>query len=284
MLAVKCKEAVEPCLRYKCLPLTMYRLQLEMEKLTKWLRSMTQRWLWFLSFSSVVSVETVVCLTSSVRENSPPYPQGVKSWSADWIYNRGPFVHLKTITLISFYCPHFVLDLFLIFQPTAGFTLFLSIVWSLLCNREHVGPCCFTATSHWKWKWTAAVCLLKVWETDWNFEALYVSVCVVCCSGVPHSVPVSEIISVREEEEESSSRRKDDGSWKKIKERDGQVCRQTFTGKHKDVDDKSFVRISYFCLQWQLFCYTVDLYDWFIHIFCVRADRSNQLISGWLDF
>ncbi|XP_072242586.1 ceramide kinase-like [Leuresthes tenuis] len=47
--------------------------------------------------------------------------------------------------------------------------------------------------------------------------------------SVPHSVPVSEIISVREEEEESSSRRKNDGSWKKIKERDGKVCRQTFT-------------------------------------------------------
>lgn len=47
--------------------------------------------------------------------------------------------------------------------------------------------------------------------------------------SVCHSVSVSEIISVREEEEESSSRRRDDGSWKKIKEREGKDCRQAFT-------------------------------------------------------
>ncbi|XP_034444399.1 ceramide kinase-like [Hippoglossus hippoglossus] len=47
--------------------------------------------------------------------------------------------------------------------------------------------------------------------------------------SVHHSVSVSEIISVREEEEENSSRRRDDGSWRKIKERDGKDCRQTFT-------------------------------------------------------
>ncbi|MED6246956.1 hypothetical protein ATANTOWER_026843, partial [Ataeniobius toweri] len=44
------------------------------------------------------------------------------------------------------------------------------------------------------------------------------------------SVPVSEIISVREEDEESGSRRKDDGSWKKIKDGDGTDCRKSFTG------------------------------------------------------
>lgn len=48
-----------------------------------------------------------------------------------------------------------------------------------------------------------------------------------------HCVSVSEIISVREEEEESSSRKTDDGSWKKIKEREGKDCRQAFTGKTK---------------------------------------------------
>lgn len=54
--------------------------------------------------------------------------------------------------------------------------------------------------------------------------------------SVCHSVPVSEIISVREEEEEdesssSSSRRRqrDDGSWKKIQESEGKGCRQAFT-------------------------------------------------------
>ncbi|XP_037623466.1 ceramide kinase-like [Sebastes umbrosus] len=47
--------------------------------------------------------------------------------------------------------------------------------------------------------------------------------------SVCHSVSVSEIISVREEEEENSSRRTDDGSWKKIKEREGKDCRQAFT-------------------------------------------------------
>lgn len=45
-------------------------------------------------------------------------------------------------------------------------------------------------------------------------------------SGVCHNVPVSEIIAVREEEEET----RDDGSWKKIKEREGKDCRQAFTG------------------------------------------------------
>ncbi|XP_039882501.1 ceramide kinase-like isoform X1 [Simochromis diagramma] len=47
--------------------------------------------------------------------------------------------------------------------------------------------------------------------------------------GVCHSVPVSEIISVREEEEETGSRQRDDGSWKKIREREGKDCRQAFT-------------------------------------------------------
>ncbi|XP_032378832.1 ceramide kinase [Etheostoma spectabile] len=46
--------------------------------------------------------------------------------------------------------------------------------------------------------------------------------------GVGHSVSVSEIISVREEEENSSSRR-DDGSWKKIKEREGKGRGPAFT-------------------------------------------------------
>lgn len=52
-----------------------------------------------------------------------------------------------------------------------------------------------------------------------------VSIC-VCMSGVCHSVPVSEIIAVREEEEENRG----DGSWKKIKEREGKDCGQAFTG------------------------------------------------------
>lgn len=56
-------------------------------------------------------------------------------------------------------------------------------------------------------------------------------VCVFLWLGVCHSVPVSEIISVREEEEENGSRQRDDGSWKKIKEGDGKDCRQAFTGK-----------------------------------------------------
>ncbi|XP_017295008.1 ceramide kinase isoform X1 [Kryptolebias marmoratus] len=45
-----------------------------------------------------------------------------------------------------------------------------------------------------------------------------------------HSVPVSEIISVREEEEENVSKQIDDeGSWKKIREGERKDCRQTFT-------------------------------------------------------
>ncbi|MEQ2197583.1 hypothetical protein XENOCAPTIV_000609 [Xenoophorus captivus] len=56
----------------------------------------------------------------------------------------------------------------------------------------------------------------------------------IVCYGIPEclsrSVPVSEIISVREEDEESGSRRKDDGSWKKIKDGDGTDCRKSFTG------------------------------------------------------
>ncbi|XP_060892099.1 ceramide kinase [Labrus mixtus] len=48
--------------------------------------------------------------------------------------------------------------------------------------------------------------------------------------SVCHCVPVSEIISVREEEDETSRRRKkEDGSWKKIEEREGKDCRQAFT-------------------------------------------------------
>ncbi|MEQ2295173.1 hypothetical protein AMECASPLE_011387 [Ameca splendens] len=47
--------------------------------------------------------------------------------------------------------------------------------------------------------------------------------------SLSRSVPVSEIISVREEDEESGSRRKDDGSWKKIKDGDGTDCRKSFT-------------------------------------------------------
>ncbi|CAN9499022.1 unnamed protein product [Ophioblennius macclurei] len=47
--------------------------------------------------------------------------------------------------------------------------------------------------------------------------------------SVSHAVSVSEIISVREEEEESGGRRQDDGSWKKIREGEGQDCRQAFT-------------------------------------------------------
>uniref|UniRef100_A0A8C5G9D0 Ceramide kinase-like n=1 Tax=Gouania willdenowi TaxID=441366 RepID=A0A8C5G9D0_GOUWI len=43
------------------------------------------------------------------------------------------------------------------------------------------------------------------------------------------SVPVSEIICVREEEEEKSSRGKSDGSWRKIKEGEGKDCGQAFT-------------------------------------------------------
>lgn len=48
----------------------------------------------------------------------------------------------------------------------------------------------------------------------------------MCGPGVCRSVPVSEIIAVREEEEEN----RDDGSWKKIKELDGKGCGQAFTG------------------------------------------------------
>ncbi|KAM3608624.1 uncharacterized protein V6R79_001835 [Siganus canaliculatus] len=47
--------------------------------------------------------------------------------------------------------------------------------------------------------------------------------------SVCHSVPVSEIISVREEEEESDSRRRDDGSWKKIRESEGKDSGRAFT-------------------------------------------------------
>lgn len=45
-------------------------------------------------------------------------------------------------------------------------------------------------------------------------------------SGACRSVPVSEIIAVREEEEEN----RDDGSWTKIKEMEGKDCGQAFTG------------------------------------------------------
>lgn len=61
-------------------------------------------------------------------------------------------------------------------------------------------------------------------------------------TGVCHSVPVSEIISVREEDEEdgsSSGRRRDDGSWKKIQESEGKGCRQAFTGEHTLFDRAS---------------------------------------------
>lgn len=55
--------------------------------------------------------------------------------------------------------------------------------------------------------------------------------CAVCVGvggpGVCHNVPVSEIIAVREEEGENRG----DGSWKKIKEREGKDCGQAFTGK-----------------------------------------------------
>lgn len=51
----------------------------------------------------------------------------------------------------------------------------------------------------------------------------------VCGSGVYRSVPVSEIIAVREEEEEEN---RDDGSWKKIKEIEGKDCGQAFTGRN----------------------------------------------------
>ncbi|XP_041854153.1 ceramide kinase-like [Melanotaenia boesemani] len=47
--------------------------------------------------------------------------------------------------------------------------------------------------------------------------------------SVCHSVPVSEIISIRVEEEASGSRRKEDGSWKKITEIDGKDGGQAFT-------------------------------------------------------
>lgn len=57
----------------------------------------------------------------------------------------------------------------------------------------------------------------------------------MCGSGVHHNVPVSEIIAVREEEEEN----RDDGSWKKIKEREGKDCGQAFTGK----DCKSICKV-----------------------------------------
>lgn len=54
--------------------------------------------------------------------------------------------------------------------------------------------------------------------------------CVVV-AGVCHSVPVSEIISVREEEDSIRPKDDDDGSWKKIREGEGKDCRQAFTGK-----------------------------------------------------
>lgn len=47
-------------------------------------------------------------------------------------------------------------------------------------------------------------------------------------TSLSHSVSVSEIIAVREEEE-NGNRQRDDGSWKKIKEREGGDCRQAFT-------------------------------------------------------
>lgn len=57
--------------------------------------------------------------------------------------------------------------------------------------------------------------------------------CVCVVAGLCHSVPVSEIISVREDEQDSSrpSDDDDDGSWKKIREGEGKDCRQAFTGK-----------------------------------------------------
>lgn len=61
---------------------------------------------------------------------------------------------------------------------------------------------------------------------------LQLSNCVCVWSGVCHSVSVSEIITVREQEEDTSSGQRDDGSWKKIKERERTDCRQAFTGKH----------------------------------------------------
>ncbi|XP_038136455.1 ceramide kinase-like isoform X1 [Cyprinodon tularosa] len=48
-------------------------------------------------------------------------------------------------------------------------------------------------------------------------------------SDMGHSVPLSEIISVRGEEEEGGTKHKDDSSWKKIKDRGGQDSRQAFT-------------------------------------------------------
>ncbi|XP_029378613.1 ceramide kinase-like [Echeneis naucrates] len=47
--------------------------------------------------------------------------------------------------------------------------------------------------------------------------------------SVYHSVSLSEIVSVREEEEENIGGQRDDGSWKKIREREGKYCRQAFT-------------------------------------------------------
>ncbi|XP_061578222.1 ceramide kinase-like [Cololabis saira] len=47
--------------------------------------------------------------------------------------------------------------------------------------------------------------------------------------SVQHSVPVSEIICVREEDQETSRRRRDDGTWRKFSESEGKDCRQAFT-------------------------------------------------------
>ncbi|KAM9808264.1 ceramide kinase-like [Neosynchiropus ocellatus] len=52
-----------------------------------------------------------------------------------------------------------------------------------------------------------------------------------------HRVPVSEIISVREEEE-SGGAQSDDGSWKKIKEKEGKDCRRTFTVSYVERSQK----------------------------------------------
>ncbi|XP_016523246.1 uncharacterized protein LOC103133143 isoform X3 [Poecilia formosa] len=49
-------------------------------------------------------------------------------------------------------------------------------------------------------------------------------------ASVNRSVPVTEIISVREEQWMNGSDQKDDSSWKKIKGGDRSDCRQAFTG------------------------------------------------------
>ncbi|KAM8861911.1 ceramide kinase-like [Synchiropus picturatus] len=52
-----------------------------------------------------------------------------------------------------------------------------------------------------------------------------------------HRVPVSEIISVRDEEENGVAQ-SDDGSWKKIKEKEGKDCRRTFTVSYVERSQK----------------------------------------------